>query len=149
MGKQFEKTRVAQVADQASLEEAFSIRKTVFVVEQGVSEADELDEFETESRHFLAFDAGNNACGTARWRTTENGVKLERFAVLKSHRGMGIGSALMTAVLKDIEANEKLGKLYLHAQVNAVGMYSKFGFEISGDQFDECGILHYKMVKHS
>ncbi|MGF1636301.1 MAG: GNAT family N-acetyltransferase [Cyclobacteriaceae bacterium] len=147
MGKQLENTRVALVEDQARLQEAFAIRNEVFVLEQGVPEADELDEYESQSRHFIAYDTHNLPCGTARWRITEAGVKLERFAVLKSHRGLGIGSALMVAILEDIEAREANKRLYLHAQVNAVGLYSKFGFKALGDQFDECGIMHYKMIK--
>jgi predicted GNAT family N-acyltransferase len=58
-----------------------------------------------------------------------------------------VGQALVAAVLADI-ANDPgtAGKQkYLHAQLTAVPLYSKFGFEKEGDIFDECNILHYKM----
>jgi GNAT superfamily N-acetyltransferase len=32
----------------------------------------------------------------ARWRKTDKGYKLERFAVLKQYRGLGVGQALGT-----------------------------------------------------
>jgi predicted GNAT family N-acyltransferase len=36
--------------------------------------------------------------------------------------------------------------LYLHAQISALPLYQKFGFEKEGPAFDECGIRHYKMI---
>lgn len=129
------------------LQTVFSIRKTVFVEEQRVPETEEYDEYEVSSRHFLARSNGE-PCGTARWRLTENGVKLERFAVLSDFRGHGVGSALVSAVLADMGKHVGAeGKLrYLHAQVSAMPLYTKFGFTAVGDLFYECDIAHYKMV---
>ncbi|MCY7351427.1 MAG: GNAT family N-acetyltransferase [Cytophagaceae bacterium] len=129
-----------------ALEVVFAIRRTVFVEEQAVPENEEYDEFEENSRHFLA-KVKDNPCGTARWRYTDHGVKMERFAVLPDYRGRGVGGALVTAVLNDIEAQpESYGrKRYLHAQLSAVPLYAKFGFQPLGELFYECEIAHYKM----
>jgi predicted GNAT family N-acyltransferase len=72
---------------------------------------------------------------------------MERFAVLEEARGQGVGQALVAAVLADIEAMpEAKGKMkYLHAQLHAMPLYAKFGFQQVGEQFEECAILHYKM----
>ncbi|MGK7396950.1 MAG: GNAT family N-acetyltransferase [Candidatus Cyclobacteriaceae bacterium M3_2C_046] len=140
--------KIVKIKSDNLLEQAFTIRKEVFVQEQKVPERDELDQYENESVHFLAYyDA--KPIGTARWRKTKQGLKLERFAVKKAYRNTGIGSALVQAILADIKENfeDKIPSLYLHAQVGAVYLYEKFGFEIEGDQFDECGIMHYKMKK--
>ena len=59
----------------------FAIRQTVFVEEQEVDPALEYDEFESGSHHYLVLK-DNQPAGTARWRKTNKGVKLERFAVL-------------------------------------------------------------------
>ena len=109
---------------------------------------EEIDSFESESRHFLAF-VDDVPCGAARWRFTEHGVKLERFAVLEEYRGMGVGGALVGAVLKDIQDDPaSAGKtMYLHAQVSAMRLYGKFGFEKTGGIFQECAIDHYKMIR--
>ncbi|MDJ1504524.1 GNAT family N-acetyltransferase [Xanthocytophaga agilis] len=130
------------------LQEAFTIRETVFVKEQHVSKEEEYDEFEASSRHFLAYYEGN-PCGTARWRYTEKGIKLERFAVLAEFRSKKVGSALLQALLKDVAAqNDTAGKLiYLHAQVTAMPFYTHFGFSPVGEMFEECNIQHYKMIK--
>lgn len=128
------------------MKEAFLIRKKVFVEEQHVPAEKEKDEFEDTSFHFLA-KVDDLPVGAARWRITENGVKLERFAVLKEARGIGIGSALVKNVLEDIDQNplSKGIPKYLNAQLEAVPLYKKFDFEEEGDIFEECAILHKKM----
>jgi len=130
------------------LKAAFLIRQKVFVEEQNVPAAEEYDEYETTSRHFLAFYNGI-PCGTARWRYTDKGIKLERFAVLADFRSQKVGSALVQAVLEDVQQQaDTAGKLlYLHAQVTAMPLYAKFGFEPLGDRFLECDIEHYKMIR--
>ena len=137
---------VNKITSKEGLQDAFEIRELVFVVEQEVDAAEEYDEFEDSSVHFLATLDGVPV-GTARWRFTANGVKMERFAVLKEARGQGVGQALVAAVLSDIELNPdaKGKKRYLHAQIHAMPLYAKFGFQAVGDQFEECDILHYKM----
>jgi predicted GNAT family N-acyltransferase len=137
---------VEKITSKESFDQALKIRELVFVIEQGVDPAAEYDEFEKESRHFLATLDGKPV-GTARWRFTKNGVKMERFAVLKGARGKGVGKALVIAVLADVKSTpEAVGKTkYLHAQLSAMSLYSKFGFEKVGDLFEECNIQHYKM----
>ncbi|ADR21358.1 N-acetyltransferase [Marivirga tractuosa] len=138
---------VKVVETQDELKQIFAIREEVFVKEQKVAPEEEYDEYEEISTHFIATDDIGNPCGTARWRFTENGMKLERFAVLQSHRGKGVGQALVKAVIDNIKENPKAysKKMYMHAQIPAVSLYSRFGFEKVGDQFEECNIMHYQM----
>lgn len=131
------------------LQAAFAIREKVFVEEQQVPREDEYDEFDQQgAQHYLARAADGTACGAARWRTTDNGVKLERFAVLEPYRNQQAGSALLTQVLRDVHAAHPGKKVYLHAQLRAVPFYERHGFQKVGDQFSECDILHYKMEWH-
>jgi predicted GNAT family N-acyltransferase len=135
---------VERVRDASELEEVFAIRREVFVVEQAVPEEEEYDEHEAESHHYLARVNGLPAA-TARWRFTEHGVKLERFAVLAQYRKAGVGSAVLRRVLSDLPADAEF--VYLHAQVPAMNLYARQGFEPVGELFYECEIPHYKMVK--
>ena len=131
-----------KVTDQENLEKVFAIRRKVFVEEQECPP--ELEwEFEEESNHFLA-TVDNVPGGACRWRRTEKGYKLERFAVLKEFRGKGVGQQLVRAVLSDLPVGADY--VYLHAQLSAVGLYERFGFKKTGGQFEEAGIQHYKMV---
>jgi predicted GNAT family N-acyltransferase len=122
---------------------AFAIRHKVFVEEQKVDPALEYDEFEGTSNHYLA-TIEELPIGTARWRETDKGIKLERFAVLEEYRDKGAGTALLKQVLNDIRQENK--PVYLHAQVQVVGFYEKFGFKPVGDEFVEADIRHYKMI---
>ena len=136
--------RVNLIENDNQLRAAFAIRQKVFVEEQEVDPLLEYDEFEKISRHFLAEVSGLPA-GTARWRKTENGIKMERFAVLSQFRGQGVGSALVKNVLDDIgDARDTL--VYMHAQNQVIPFYEKLGFEVVGDEFEEADILHHKMI---
>jgi predicted GNAT family N-acyltransferase len=129
------------------LKTAFAIRQRVFVEEQEVDPALEYDEFEKKSRHFLAL-VEKTPAGTARWRRTDKGIKMERFAVMAQYRGRGVGAALVKAVLGDI--GEVGGTLiYMHAQNQVIPFYEKLGFKISGVEFEEANILHHKMIYNS
>ena len=119
------------------------VRNDVFVLEQGVSETDEYDEFESSARHYL-ITKNDVSCGVARWRKTDKGIKLERFAVLSKFRRSGVGKRLVKEVLKDVLPMRQ--KIYLHAQIQTVYFYQKLSFAIDGKIFEEAGIKHYKMI---
>jgi predicted GNAT family N-acyltransferase len=133
---------VQPVSDPGELKKAFAIRHEVFVDEQNCPPDLEI-EFNDVSQHFLATVDGEPAAA-CRWRKTDKGYKLERFAVLKKFRGKGIGQELVKAVLANLPKDAKY--IYLHAQIDAVGLYDKFNFEKEGPEFEEAGIRHYKMV---
>ena len=120
----------------------FKIRKKVFVEEQNCDPKDEY-EFEEESTHYLLSEK-NIPLATARYRKTENGIKMERFAVLKAERGKGYGLKILQQMILDL-SHSKLTK-YLHAQVQVVKFYEKVGFKKIGKKFDEVCIMHYKMI---
>jgi predicted GNAT family N-acyltransferase len=121
---------------------ARSIRTAVFIEEQHVEEREEFDGFESTSIHYLVF-TDNKPVGTARWRITADGIKLERFAVLKAYRNSGAGQTVLKKVLQDVRPLGK--KIYMHAQVAAMNFYLREGFKTEGELFSECGIDHYKM----
>ncbi len=137
------KIQVSKVTDPTDLEKVFAVRREVFVGEQNCPP--ELEwEFEDESTHFLALVDGEPA-GASRWRKTDKGYKLERFAVLSKYRGLGIGQELVKTVLSDLPSDATY--VYLHAQIQAASLYEKFGFQKTGPEFEEAGIRHYKMVR--
>ena len=127
-------------------EDALTVRYDVFVEEQGVPEDLEVDEYEDESLHFVAYDADDQPVGAARLREYEDGVgKVERVAVLEARRGEGWGGALMDA-LEDA-ARDRYDELYLHAQLPAAGFYDRRGYGREGEEFEEAGIPHVGMRK--
>ena len=123
-------------------DKCFSIRRNVFVKEQNILEKIEFDDESIDATYFIA-QYENIFVGTARYRLTDFGIKLERFAVLKSYRNLGVGKKLALYILNSIK-NDNL--IYLHAQETVINFYSKLGFKRSGSQFFEAEIPHQKMI---
>ncbi|RFP65835.1 GNAT family N-acetyltransferase [Hymenobacter lapidiphilus] len=138
--------QVRCITTEADLEVALAIRRTVFVLGQNVPADLENDAHDrTDATHYLALTAAGQPCGTARWRPTAQGVKLERFAVLAEYRNQEAGAALLAAVLHDVQAAHPGALVYLHAQLPAVRFYERHGFVKAGEKFVEADIEHYKM----
>jgi len=134
--------KIQQIASKFELQQAFAIRRQVFCIEQNVSEEIEMDEFDEVATHILAH-IDNKSVGTARWRFTKEGTKMERFAVLKEYRGKDIGKELVNYTLDKLKDNDFI---YLNAQESVIKFYEKFGFEVVGNRFYEADIPHKKMI---
>ena len=59
-------------------------------------------------------------------------------------RGRGIGSQILRALLQEARRTG-FREPFLHAQLQAVPFYEKFGFSREGEGFDESGIPHVRM----
>lgn len=122
--------------------QANAIRQQVFVEEQNVDPALEYDKYEGVAKHYLLY-IDEKPVATARWRETDKGIKLERFATLRSHRNSGLGAVLLQRIMSDIIPTEK--KIYLHSQLKAIPFYTRHGFVKFGEQFTEAEIEHFQM----
>jgi len=139
--------RVVEATSEAARADAFSVRRAVFVDEQGVPEDLEWDDHDEgeETHHFVAYD-GETPVGAARLRPKDESTgKVERVATLEERRGEGIGRALMNE-LEDA-ARDEYDSLVLHAQTHAEPFYLHLGYETTSDVFDEAGIPHVEMAK--
>lgn len=121
-----------------------SVRDAVFLVEQRISPADEIDDRDTVCRHVVVYCDGKPVA-TGRLDSEKNG-KVGRVAVLAEFRRKGIGSEVMRAI--EGEAR-KLGlpKVWFHAQQSAVQFYLTLGYATVGDEFLEAEIVHVRMEK--
>ncbi|MDE1895527.1 MAG: GNAT family N-acetyltransferase [Rhodospirillales bacterium] len=125
------------------LEACFAIRLEVFVGEQGVPPADELDELDDAAMHILALWNGTPA-GTARAVEKAPGLhKIGRVAVKAAFRKFGIGKALM----RGIESECPGDTFILDAQTHAIGFYERLGYAAEGEEFLDAGIPHRFMRK--
>ena len=128
--------------NEARYRQALEIRKKIFIDEQQVPVEMEVENEEQATYYLMLLDG--KAIGTARWRETEKGIKLERFAVLNEYRNKGLGTAMLKKVLSDLKGKNK--SVYLHSQLPAIPYYEREGFEKRGAMFEEAGILHYTMT---
>ena len=121
------------------------IRNKVFIEEQNINKKLEYDDKKVNAIYIVA-KINLITIGTARYRSTQFGMKLERFAVLKEYRGLGVGKSLVSFLVKTLKSEKNL---YLNSQKEVAGFYKKLGFKIRGDVFYEAKIPHYKMVLFS
>lgn len=137
---------VQLVENEQQLEDAYSIRKIVFVEEQLVPLEEEIDDFEAAAAHFVLYEE-NQAVGAGRFRVVDGIGKVERICVLPSHRtSKGSGRHIMTAI-EDYAQSQGITSLKLNAQTHAEGFYSKLGYQTVSDIFMDAGIPHVTMKK--
>ena len=122
-----------------------ALRRVVFIDEQGVSEADEVDDLDDQAVHLLATLSGRPV-GSARLLRHGEVGKIGRVCVLKDQRGTGLGAALMRAAVAQFRATPGIATVKLGAQVHALAFYEKLGFSAVGDEFIDAGIRHREMV---
>jgi len=122
-------------------QDAKMIREQVFILEQNIEPEEEWDEQDPISLHFVVYDQAQ-PIATARLLGNDH---VGRVAVLKSHRGLGIGKLIMQKII-DQAKHEQRKALFLSSQVHAIAFYSGLGFEVQGEAYLDCGIPHVDMA---
>jgi predicted GNAT family N-acyltransferase len=122
-----------------------ALRREVFIEEQGVSEADEVDGLDGGALHLLAF-VGETPVGTARLLVKGQTGKIGRVCVRGTARGTGLGAGLIRAALDVLREQPGVTEAALGAQSHATGFYEKLGFRVVGDEFMDAGMAHRHMV---
>ena len=123
--------------------EARRIREQVFVREQSVPLALEMDDQDAHCDHALAYCAEGSAVGTGRLLPDGH---IGRMAVLKEWRGKGVGALLLQALVEKARQRRHVS-VRLNAQSYAAGFYRRYGFEAAGPEFIEAGIPHVAMQR--
>jgi ElaA protein len=122
------------------------LRRTVFIDEQHVPEADEWDGLDDKAVHFLVVEEGRPV-GTARMLLQPEGLaRAGRVAVAQDRRGMGIGRLLMGAV-HEAARTGGAARVSLGAQATAIPFYQRLGYAVDGPVFDDAGIPHRHMER--
>ena len=121
-----------------------TLRRIVFIEEQGVSQAEEVDGLDDGALHLLAW-VDSRPVGTARLLLTPDYGKIGRVCVLAEARGKGIGAALIRTALEVLRGQgARLAKL--GAQTHALGFYEALGFTAEGPEYMDAGIPHRDMI---
>ncbi|ADQ66977.1 GNAT family N-acetyltransferase [Halogeometricum borinquense] len=143
------RTGVFVAQTETEREDAFSIRRTVFVEEQDVAEElewDEHDEPDADATHLVAYDDGT-VVGAARVRAyDEETAKIERVVVAADRRESGWGRRIMTTAEQEAE-EMGFSKVILNAQIRVQPFYESLGYEAFGDEFMDAEIPHISMRK--
>lgn len=141
--------QLVTVTTPPQMQQALDVRRRVFIEEQGVPEALEVDEhdahpaFVTTALHVLVLSQGVPVA-TGRLLVAHNDDRhahIGRVAVLAPERGRGYGRAVMLA-LHEAARRKGVRKITLGAQLHAIGFYETLGYAARGDVFLDAGIEH-------
>lgn len=135
--------RMIQISDAVAMAQAWALRRAVFIDEQKVPEALELDADDAVAIHVLALD-GAEPVGCGRMIRHGDDVKIGRMAVRRDRRGQGIGRHVLE-YLMELARDQGCRRAVLHAQLTAEGFYLKQGYTPRGAVFEEAGIAHRLM----
>ncbi|KAH8094855.1 acyl-CoA N-acyltransferase [Cristinia sonorae] len=142
-------------------QQCYDVRIDVFHHEQGFPLETEIDNLEDSSTHILLrLVPSLKPVGTIRYTRFAKYSKLSRLAVLKEYRQFKFGRKLVEALnqhairdaTKSLESgNNKTDathviRIVCHSQIPVKPFYAKFGYEPEGDEFDEDGAPHQRMV---
>jgi predicted GNAT family N-acyltransferase len=123
----------------------YKIRDEVFTEEQGISKEISHDEYDPICHHVIVSE-DKVPIGTGRIINIEqkNALLIGRIAVLKSHRGQGIGD-LIVRKLVCYGFDQGVERVEVHSQLYAIDFYKKIGFEPYGSIYKESGLDHISM----
>ena len=124
----------------------FALRRSIFIEEQGVDEALEMDGLDDHATLIVLY-VDQTAVGCARYRVLDDKVKVERVGILKEYRRQGLGENIMGYVEEQIKEYTKAKWITLNAQLTAKDFYLRLGYSSIGDIFIEADMKHQKMIK--
>lgn len=132
------------VTDEADIAACLRLRRAVFIEEQGVSEAEEIDGLDPACTHVL-MTADGIPIAAARVRLLSNIAKIQRVCVLPSYRKQGYGARIVRFILDQIATDPAIETARLGAQTHAIDFYRRLGFVPVGDEYLDAGIPHRDM----
>ena len=122
--------------------DVWRLRQQVFVVEQDCPYPD-LDgrDLEEATRHVVLLDEDDRVVGTLRVLDDGDWARIGRVVVAPEARGRGLAALLMDEAMVLCGDRE----VRLDAQTGLTGFYAGYGFEVTGPEFDEDGVMHVPM----
>jgi predicted GNAT family N-acyltransferase len=120
-----------------------ALRRAVFVFEQGVSLAEEIDDLDARAQHLAATLRGR-VVGTCRLFDEGRTWRLTRMAVERPLRGSGVGALLLGEAHRMAES-AGADEMVLSAQISAREFYTRHGYRTVGETYMDAGIEHVSM----
>ena len=123
--------------------DVWRLRQQVFVVEQDCPYPD-LDgrDLEDATRHVVLLE-DDTVLGTLRVLDDGDWARIGRVVLAPAARGRGLAALLMEAAMGLCGDRE----VRLDAQTGMTRFYERYGFAVTGPEFDEDGIMHVPMAR--
>jgi len=136
--------------DRARMDEAIALRIAVFVHEQSIPEAEEIDAHDApdaEALLVLVRDRDGAIAATGRFYDAgERVAQIGRMAVRRDVRAAGLGRMMLERLI-DEARTRGFKRAVLSAQNHAIGFYAKLGFQPFGATLLDGGIVHQPMER--
>jgi ElaA protein len=125
--------------------DTWRLRQQVFVVEQHCPYPD-LDgrDVEDTTRHVLLLE-DDALIGCLRLLDDGDAARIGRVVLAPQARGRGLGHRLMERALEECGDRE----VRLDAQTPLADFYRGHGFEVTGPEFDDDGVMHVPMRRRA
>ena len=133
--------------DQLSLDELYEIlrlRVRVFVVEQNCA-YEEIDGIDRDSLHLFGCRDGEILAYLRLYRKAGEQDTVQAGRIVTAIRGEGLGAELLTRGIRAARDELHAGEIYIEAQCQAQGFYTRDGFSAVSEPFLEDGIPHIRM----
>jgi ElaA protein len=123
--------------------DVWRLRQQVFVIEQDCPYPD-LDGRDTEpaTQHVVVLES-DVVVGTLRVLDDGGWARIGRVVVAPTGRGRGLSGLMMDRAMELCGDRE----VRLDAQSPLAGFYGGYGFEVTGPEYDEDGIMHVPMAR--
>ncbi|MFC6314175.1 GNAT family N-acetyltransferase [Lapidilactobacillus achengensis] len=126
-------------------QDALGIRKEVFVVEQHVPLAIEVDANDARAVNYVGYWAGQPVATARVVVEPDGGWHIQRVATIKSARHHGYGQAVLAEIAAAAQA-QQVPYLILAAQLSAQGFYERLGYQATARPiFLDANIKHQEM----
>ncbi len=127
--------------------QAIELRREILRIPLGLDFTAQELQAENEQIH-IVLKHNNKVIGIVLLQILDvKNIKMRQFAIDSLFQNQGFGSHLVQFAEQYCREN-KFQNISLHARANAVQFYLNNGYQISGDEFMEVNIPHFKMLKH-
>jgi ElaA protein len=136
--------------DPLTLYAILRLRVDVFVVEQSCCYP-ELDgrDVEPGAELFWATDRPHVLATLRLLRDADGALRVGRVATVPAARSLGVASQLMRVALERCAVLDPSAPVVLDAQAHLARWYARFGFDVTGEEFEEDGIPHVPMRRRA
>lgn len=136
---------IRQAITQSDFFSLMLVRCRVFMCEQHIDPLLEIDEIDSSCIHYV-IEENNTIIGTCRIIPDGDIWKIGRIAIDQPYRHKQYGTKLLQT-MENLAIENKINKLVLGAQLQALPFYEKSGFHTYGDTYLDANIPHIMMEK--
>lgn len=130
----------------SELNAARAVWNNVFVNELGEASPENPWGSELGTQVFLVYEAKTAVAAAQLTPAQADAMLIEHVAVLRPHRGSGIGLGLIQAMI-EAARSQHIKQVRLSARTDAQPFYQKLGFKAVSEEFEAFGSPHILMEK--